>query len=77
VVVKWVLDDEMCHALVPRPPFGGSFKSSQFRQGHEFSDSVRLEFALWLGGEARHQLAFIPVEVLRFPRSCVVPSAGR
>ena len=76
VVVKWVLDDEKRHALVPRPPFGGPIKSPLLRQGQEVCDGLRSEVALRVGREARHQLALVPVEVLGFPRFCPVPSAG-
>ena len=77
MVVKWVLDDEICHALVPCPPFGGPIKRPLLRQGPEVFDGSRLEFTLRVGGEARHQLAFVPVEVFSFPRTSVMPSAGR
>lgn len=79
VVVKWVLDDEMCLALVPRPPFRRPMKGSQLRQNQKMFDGLRLGFTLPVDSEARHSLAFVPVEVLGspVPRSGVVPSAGR
>jgi hypothetical protein len=76
VVVKWVLYDEACLALVPRPPFGGPIKTPQLRQGQEVFDGLGLGFTLQVDGEARHQRAFVPVEVLGFPGSCAVPPAG-
>lgn len=76
MVVKWVLDDEMCLALVPCPPFRRPIKSLQLRQGQKVSDGLR-GFGLPVDRGARHQLAFVPVEVLGFPRLGVVPPAGR